>query len=479
MNDSRSRGLGITLLVIALVLPACGGETESTNGNGRSGSRGGGGGGGTEGGEVGDGVDIPEDINTVEGPAQGSDEPSAPGAPPGGRDQSTGVTVPEGEGAAPPPRAQMSSDARDAYRRGVAAAASGDLNGAKTAFEEALREDGRAFKAAYGLGIVAERQGRDSDADAAYRRSLSIQGDYELAASALANLMVRQGRLPQALEYIQRLAERYVRNVGLQVKYADLLIQSRRHEDAIRIAKAALRRDERAVPAMVVLAKAYYHLGRYELALQILDQAKAIEATNAELHNLRGFVLLARDNRDGAIAAFTEAVTARPDYAEAHSNLGVLYLRGGNYARAVQELEAAQRLAPNWVNLYLNLGDAYRGAKAYKQSKQVLDVAVRMQPNLADAHFNMGVLFLQADAIEGMDKVQQLNSAVREFTRYRELMGPRLDREDPSTRYVEEANRAIKREETRRQREAARAQMEAERGARGADGGTGGEGESE
>jgi len=460
-------------VVLALLLAmGCGGDERrrSTGAGGGGESEGAGVGGEDPGYEPGLGG-MPDNPTQVEtGAGLGSDEPppAAPGkAPTKAPDQSTGVQAPADraeEGAAPPPRPAMNSDARGEYEQGLRALQSGDLAAARTAFAEALEEDPRAFKAVFGLGIVAERQGNDADAQTQYNQTLRIQPDYERAVVASANLMTRRGQLGQALEFVRAYAERYPRNLDIQVKYADVLIQNRRHEDAIRIAKGALRRDERHVGSMIVLAKANYHLGRYELAQQILDQAKTVDATVAELHLLLGFVHLGRDARGSAIAAFEEAVRVRPDYAEAHNNLGVLYLRGSNYDRAIAEFEAAQRVSPNWISVYLNLGDAYRGAKKYEKAKAVLEQALRMNGQYADAHFNMGVLLLQADSMPGQDKLDQLQAAIREFGRYKELMASRLGRDDPADRYIEEANRAITREKTRRDREAARKAAEAQRG---------------
>ncbi len=94
----------------------------------------------------------------------------------------------------------------------------------------------------------------------------------------------------------------------------------------------------------------------------------------------------------------------------------------------------------------------------------MLEQALRMNGQYADAHFNMGVLLLQADSMPGQDKLDHLQAAIREFGRYKELMASRLGRDDPADRYIEEANRAITREKTRRDREAARKAAEAQRG---------------
>src|SRR5438876_11501182 len=58
---------------------------------------------------------------------------------------------------------------------------------------------------------------------------------------------------------------------------AENFLKRQRYEDAIRQAKLALGRDERYVPAMVVLAKAYYYQRKYELATSIIDIAKSID----------------------------------------------------------------------------------------------------------------------------------------------------------------------------------------------------------
>src|SRR5439155_4877779 len=77
---------------------------------------------------------------------------------------------------------------------------------------------------------------------------------------------------------------------------AENFLKRQRYEDAIRQAKLALGRDERYVPAMVVLAKAYYYQRKYELATSIIDIAKSIDPNNAECYNLISFIALTRDD---------------------------------------------------------------------------------------------------------------------------------------------------------------------------------------
>lgn len=382
-------------------------------------------------------------------------------------DPSTGdVALPSDEEMArpaAPPRPEPNGRARRRIDDGLQMAAAGNLEGAREAFESALGADDRAFQAAFNLGVVLERLGRDREAREAYRRALDIQPDYERAIEAMARMDVRGGHVERALSFVEQRARRYPANLGIQVNYADLLVQAGRYRDAIQVARGVLRHDERSVPAMLVFAKANYHLGRYELALWVLDQAAEIDENNAEIYNIRGFVHLAQDRRLLAIEDFERAVQLRPDYAEARNNLGVQYLISGRYEQAVEQLEAAQRLSPNWVSVYLNLGDAYRGAQNWTKSKNTLEKALRLDSELPEAYYNLGVLYLAAREIEGMDRVTQLQKSIEAFQRYKNMSASRLKAEDPVHRLLQDAQRALEREQTRIERERAAAEEAARR----------------
>jgi hypothetical protein len=74
----------------------------------------------------------------------------------------------------------------------------------------------------------------------------------------------------------------------------------------------------------------------------------------------------------------------------------------------------------------------------------------------------------------GLDELAALRKAQEEFTSYRNMMGPRIPRDDPSEGYLTDIQRQIERTERRIAREAAQAQREAERAARAASMGGGG-----
>lgn len=379
---------------------------------------------------------------------------------------------PETESGEPlPPRRPLAGGARDAYQRGLQAGQRGDTAAARSAFEEALRSDPSAFRAAYNLGVLADRDGNTDQARTFYQQALRIQPDYERAAEGIVAIYVRRGQAADAVSFMEPLARRWVRNLRMQALYGEALIHANRPVDAIDAARTALRREERFVPAMIVLIKANQRLGRTELADSILDQAIAIEANNAELHFLKGRQQQAAAQLGLALQSYRRAVELRPDYADARMALALQLLAGANYDEAVQQFETVSRLVAGRPEVQLGLGNAYRATKQWTKAKTELDRVIAVQPRSGEAHYALGLLYMEAGAeYPGSDLLTSLRNAQQEFVAYREIMGPRMPPADAAAVavYLEEITRSVEREQRRIERDAARRTRDAERAARDA-----------
>lgn len=375
---------------------------------------------------------------------------------------------PEAESGRPlPPRRAMNSSARSHYQRGLQLAGQGNNAGATEAFQAALSADSTAFKAAYNLGVLADRAGQEGRAIQYYQQALRIQPDYERAIEGIARIHLRRGNSAEAISFVTPLAQTWERNLHIQAVLGDVLVQANRPEEAINAARRALRRDERFVPAMIVLVKANLRLGRNELAESILNQAIETNGSLAELHYLRGRLYQEQGNLGPALESYRRAIELEPGYTEARMALGLQQLASGNYTDALQQFQTASQLAPTLPAVRLALGDALRATKAWQQAKAEFDRVQEMDPQNAQVHFNLGMLYREAGGdFPGLGIIEAYQRAVTELNRYRQLMGPRLPRDDPSQTYLEELARLIEREERAIERERARQQREAERAAR-------------
>jgi tetratricopeptide (TPR) repeat protein len=369
----------------------------------------------------------------------------------------------------------MSGSALSSYQQGLEAASRGDTAGAQRAFQSALSADSSAFRAAYNLGVLADRSGDEDQALTYYRQALRIQPDFELAVEGVVTIYVRRHQADQAVSFTQPIAQQYVRNLAVQAIYGEALVEARRYQDAITAARGALRRDERCVPAMIVMIKANRGLERHELARSILDQALGIDPNNAELHYLHGVYLQDDGQLAQAMQEYGRAVELRPDYVEAHMRLGLQNLVGGNYDSAVQHFETVSHLVPDQWQVHLNLGDAYRSTKQYEKAQTEYDTVQRMQPSNAQVHYDLGLMYMaqSADAT-GQQQVDLMRRAQTELTSYRTAMGASLPRDDQSTTYLDTLQRQIERAQKALDRAAARAAKQGATDAGPADAGTGG-----
>jgi len=252
---------------------------------------------------------------------------------------------------------------------------------------------------------------------------------------------------------------------------ADQLYRSGRYQDAVAAAKLALNKNERYTPAMLVMAKSFYKLHKYEWMKKLWEMMQANGASDAEksdIYQMLGFLEVDAKNVPGAIQLFKQATTAKPDDATLWNNLGAEYLQAKNYNEATPVLEKAVQLQPGFAKAHLNLGDAYRGDKQYERAQAEYQQALQLFPNYADAVFNLGILYLDADKMPNMDMFAKENTAIQYFSKYKQMMGGTLAASDPAEGYILEAQDKIKKEEKRldrlkkqQERDAARAAKKA------------------
>ncbi len=233
---------------------------------------------------------------------------------------------------------------------------------------------------------------------------------------------------------------------------AAALLQRGHYDEAISATKRALQRDEHYAPALVVMAKCYYYLKKYELAGSIVELIHKIDANNAEGYNLLGWIALSRQDTISATAAFKKATELKDDLGVAWNSLAAQYLNAKNYDAALAAAQRAVQLLPNLDKAHLNLGSAHRGKDQLVEAEQEYRKALELNPNYADAFFDLGILYLDAKKMGEMDLITKLNTAIGHLSKYKNLASYRLSKEDPVDAYVDEARKGIDREQKRLQR---------------------------
>ncbi len=198
------------------------------------------------------------------------------------------------------------------------------------------------------------------------------------------------------------------------------------YEAAVAQAKQALTKNDKYTPAMLVMAKAYYKLRKYEWVRHLwkmMQANNAPEPEQAEMYHLLAWMEIEKKNTPGSIEMLKKATEARAENPVLWNNLGAQYLEAKNYKEAAPALEKATQLNPTFAKAFLNLGSAYRGLKDYDKAQSSYQKALQLFPNYADAVFHMGILYLDAEKVPNMDTIAKLNTAIGHFQRYRQMMG--------------------------------------------------------
>ena len=255
-----------------------------------------------------------------------------------------------------------------------------------------------------------------------------------------------------------------------EVKAAQKLYDARNYQGAVIQAKTALNKNERYTPAMLVMAKAYFKLGKYEWVKTLGDMMKnagASEAERSDIYQMLAFMEVDKKNTPGAIEQFRKAAEARPDNSILWNNLGAQYLVVKNYREAGPVLEKAVQLQPTFTKAHLNLGSAYRGVKQYDKALAEYKQALALFPRYADAVFNLGILYLDADKMPNMDITAKLNSAITYFQQYKQmLIGAGQPVPPEADAYLNEAQEGIKKEQKRIERQKKQDERDRQRAAK-------------
>jgi len=353
--------------------------------------------------------------------------------------------------------------ARERFAEGVKLEAEGKPGPAADAFERAFDADPSLAWAGLDAGLLRERAGDDGRAIALYQRTLEADPGFAAAGQNLARAWIRQGKVEEGQRALQARLKQ-VDGVGLRVALAELLLASGQPDAAEVECRAALKANEKSVPAMVTLAAAYGRKQRHELAKMVLENARQLDPDDAAVWNRLAFTELALGNRPQALEAFRTAAALRPDYPEAHANYGAMLADADDFAGAARELELAVKYAPGAAGAWLSLGNAYRGQQQFDRSEAAYRKALALDPRLTEAHYNLAVLYLDVEK-PGLPALQRLEQGVAHLDAYEKaggvdqrLAGYRKD----AAREIDRERKRLAREEKDRVRKEAEARKKAE-----------------
>ncbi len=219
-----------------------------------------------------------------------------------------------------------------------------------------------------GRGYLEDYQNQDNleNALTEFQRAIDIDNNYAPAYAAMG------------LAY----------NSGFQLKNRD--------KDWVEKAKTRCEQALAITPQLAeghtCLGNVFVSTGRYEDAVQEFQRSLELDHnSDATLRSLAA-AYQKIGKASAAEAAYSKAVSLRPNYWGVYNDFGAFYFAQARYADAVEMFKKAIRLAPLNSSLYSNLGGMYMALGQYQNAVDALRQAIVLHPR-SDDYGNLGAVY--------------------------------------------------------------------------------------
>ena len=149
------------------------------------------------------------------------------------------------------------------------------------------------------------------------------------------------------------------------------------YEGAIKTYRKLLDIYPADLEALSELGKAYMKVGLLYEAIELLEKARTVDRTSAQICFYLGSAYFMEDKNSEALKALKEAVKLNPIYAEAYYKLGLVYDNMSDHDKAIEAYKKVIALNPDFIKAYQSLGLAYESKgqrdEAVKYFKKALE----------------------------------------------------------------------------------------------------------
>ena len=286
----------------------------------------------------------------------------------------------------------------------------------------------------FNVGVALQHRGRVDEARAAYRRALDLE---PRLAPAAANLLLLEEPSDPALaaQRWSELARRYPEDAVSRARLAALYEDAGQHDEAWKLGREALLRDQRAVGAYKAMMRVALARGNLDLAHLLAVKARKLDEGDPEIAAFVGDVLAAEKDAHGAMAHWKKAVALDAGYLPArYALLGDAF--GKQHWEGVAEQARAILGSTPDPRVQLALGVALRHLGKPDQALTAYEQAEKLAAGkLPEVHLARGVAFMKSK--------EQCEPALAELRQYVAEAGPAVAAEGPAMRLTRECEQIV------------------------------------
>ncbi len=265
----------------------------------------------------------------------------------GGEPAATPTTLPPTAIQPLPPAATPASSAAEHIERGEAYVDQDELDKAAVEFQAALDLEPDNATAHNDLGAVYVEQGQFDQAVTALQEAIKLDPTNAFAHANLCHAYTELGQFGEALTECQKAIDLDRSSATAHNILGILYYEQNNLDEAEREFKEAVKLDHEYGLAHNNLGNVYNAKGKYDDAVFELKEAIRIDPSDPLSHNGLGNSYQNLKQFEEAITEYQEAIRLDPSYASPHQNLGILYETQGRTDEAVTEFQTYLQLEPN------------------------------------------------------------------------------------------------------------------------------------
>jgi len=199
----------------------------------------------------------------------------------------------------------------------------------------ALQADPKNVAARDSLAQALLRKGDVKAAQAELTKLLELAPAHADANYLMAQILFQQGNPDEAARHLRATLRANPSHLGAHVLLGKYLDQKGQPEQALAEYEAALRVNPNQLEVKLQAGLLYARTGRFPDALRLARELEQSVPTSPTPPLLKGIVLLAQKNPQGAIESFSAALKMKPDLVDAQRGLAQAYQESGQLDKAV------------------------------------------------------------------------------------------------------------------------------------------------
>jgi tetratricopeptide (TPR) repeat protein len=304
------------------------------------------------------------------------------------------------------------SAAQGKVDEGFQALRRGDNAAAEAAFNDAARLDPKLPGAYLGLAEVAGRRNDPAAVDSWLQRAMAADPKDTVALRTWAVQLYRRGRYAEAETSFKKLIALDPDSAEARADLAETyLVGLKKPKAAEEGYRAAIARDANYLRAYLGLAGALAAQRRIDDAVAVYRQAEALAPTDPTPPHSLARLYASQAKFDLALAELDKAIKIDPKFLPAHLERGDLLLAKNDIDGAIAAYRAGAAVVKEPAVLYFRMGVAFQGAQRWSDAENAYLEAVKHEPRMFGAYNNLA--FMAASRKERLnDALTWANKAI-------------------------------------------------------------------